>query len=213
MHKSILLCLSIHSKSLYLSLIVGAFISIQLLGCTYTPKAASSCTERDWYEVGRHDGSQGRTMDRWNGYQIQCKNTLSDHTLMVYTNGRNAGLVEYCLPENALQLGLTGLSYLFVCPTTSEAKFLAAFKRGQEMREAEKEHQRFKRDQMESSEAFERQRQRDQESAKQALEKAIEQAEDAHKRSMEEADAAHKRAMEEANALHKKADEAPAIAQ
>lgn len=105
-------------------------------GCTSAPERVS-CAQRDWYESGRHDGAQGATLDRLAKYKVECGNEFNSAWESLYTNGRNAGLVEFCAPDNAFQLGRSGISYLYVCPSTVEELFLSAYRKGQEARQLE----------------------------------------------------------------------------
>lgn len=128
-----------------LSLSLIATISMALAGCTTTPatKQTSSCEQKDWYEIGRHDGAQGTTLDAVNKYREQCPAEFSSNIETMYTNGRNAGLIEYCAPENAHELGRMGLSYKYVCPSTTEPEFLAGYRRGEAARKLEIENQKI----------------------------------------------------------------------
>src|SRR3954469_4991476 len=110
---------------------VGAALVVSACA-SKTEKA--SCERRDWYELGRRDGSQGLPLDRMIEYKKECGEQFNSSGETVYMNGRNAGLVEFCLPENAYELGLMGMSYLFVCPSTMETDFLASFRKGQQAR-------------------------------------------------------------------------------
>lgn len=111
-------------------------IPLVIAGCTSTAERVS-CAQRDWYESGRHDGAQGATLDRLARYKVECGNEFNSAWESLYTNGRNAGLVEFCSPDNAFQLGRMGLSYMYVCPSTVEELFLNAYRKGQEARRLE----------------------------------------------------------------------------
>ena len=93
-----------------------------------------TCAQRDWFEIGRRDGSQGAPKERLATYKQECKGDFGAGWETVYLNGRNAGLVEYCASENAFELGRMGLGYLYVCPSMTEPDFLAAYRRGQATR-------------------------------------------------------------------------------
>ncbi len=110
--------------------------------CTSTPEKVS-CGQRDWYESGRHDGAQGATLDRLAKYKVECGHEFNSTWESVYTNGRNAGLVEYCASDNAYELGRMGIAYVYVCPSTVEAEFLAGYRRGQQARELEIANQKL----------------------------------------------------------------------
>lgn len=115
-----------------------AIVSLFVGGCAVKPeKLALTCQQRDWYEIGRRDGAQGASLDRLARYKSDCKGTFDAKLETIYLNGRNAGLVEYCLPENAFETGRMDLSYQHVCPTIMEKDFLSAFKNGQTARSLE----------------------------------------------------------------------------
>jgi hypothetical protein len=120
-------------NSVRLSLTLGAIFA--LTGCA-TSKAdkAAACAQKDWYEIGRRDGAQGKTEDRLAQYRKDCRMAEEGQWTAMYTNGRNAGLVEYCAPDNAFELGRAGISYLYVCPSTVEPGFLQSYRRGQQAR-------------------------------------------------------------------------------
>ena len=63
-------------------------------------------------------------------YKRDCRGDLQGNNETIYLNGRNAGLVEYCHPDSAFQLGRAGQPYNHVCPETVELPFLAAYGRG-----------------------------------------------------------------------------------
>lgn len=112
----------------------AAFLALGMgAGCTSQSERAA-CGARDWYELGRRDGSQGLGPERWQEYARQCPAGLGGDSETVYRNGRNAGLVEYCQPENAYELGKMGLAYGYVCPSTMEPQFLTAYRKGQQTR-------------------------------------------------------------------------------
>lgn len=91
-----------------------------------------SCGQVDWYELGRRDGAQGVPVERLEERRKTCqKETFAAEWETVYTNGRNAGLIEYCSIENGYELGRQGLAYFYVCPSTMEPEFLTGYRRGQ----------------------------------------------------------------------------------
>jgi hypothetical protein len=103
-------------------------------GCASSSSGKLVCAQRDWYELGRRDGSQGATLERRADYRKECGSDFENQFSTVYENGRNAGLVEYCQPDSAFQLGRMGLAYMYVCPSTMESPFLSAYRRGQQAR-------------------------------------------------------------------------------
>ena len=112
-------------------------------GCASKPTVAG-CEQRDWFELGRRqDGAQGATEDQLSKHARSCGKEFRPDWETMYTNGRNAGLVEYCTPENAFELGKMGLAYMFVCPSTVEPQFLSGYRKGQRARELEIENKKL----------------------------------------------------------------------
>lgn len=123
-------------------LILAAGLPLLAAGCAGRAEKVS-CDARDWYETGRRDGSQGATMDRLVNYKRECGDQFAAFSETMYTNGRNAGLVEYCAADNSYELGRMGIAYHYTCPSTMEPDFLAGYRRGQEARKLEMENQKL----------------------------------------------------------------------
>ena len=123
------------------------FAALLLLfsGCVTDPKVADKpvCAQTDWYELGRLDGAQGSPVDRFRAHQKGCPKDFRTDWETMYTNGRNAGLVEFCDPRNGYELGRSGQSYFYVCPSTVEKPFLASYQKGQLARELEIKNQKL----------------------------------------------------------------------
>ena len=103
----------------------------------------ASCEQADWNELGRRDGSQGNPTDRLTAHQKECAKQSNPEWETIYTNGRNAGLVEYCETKNAYELGRMGVAYYYVCPSTVEPGFLVGYRKGQQAREIEVANQKL----------------------------------------------------------------------
>jgi len=136
----------------HISGILGRPLVALILGCGLSACASktivpvgkiSSCEQADWYELGRRDGSQGTPTDRLSAHQKECAKASSPDWETIYTNGRNAGLVEYCDPKNAYELGRMGVAYYYVCPSTVEPQFLTGYRNGQQARELEMQNQKI----------------------------------------------------------------------
>ncbi len=122
---------------------IGLGFSLLLAaGCALTTDTVQ-CSKRDWYELGRRDGAQGQALDKIDQYAGECGRSSMSEWQTIYVNGRNAGLVEYCLPENAFELGRTAIPYWNVCPSTSEPSFLAAYRKGQNSLALESENRKL----------------------------------------------------------------------
>ncbi len=119
------------------------FTFLSLAACASRPADKASCDQRDWFELGRHDGAQGATEDILNRHSKDCRKQFRSDWETMYANGRNAGLVEYCSPDNGFQLGKMGIAYMYVCPSTMESKFLSSYRKGQRARELEIENKKL----------------------------------------------------------------------
>jgi hypothetical protein len=116
-------------------ILLAAGTAVCLGACTTaTKQAKASCQQRDWYEVGRRDGAGGAGTNRLHQYKMECGEGFSTSYETLYMNGRNAGLVEFCMPENAFELARMGINYLYVCPSTMEEDFLTSYRKGQQAR-------------------------------------------------------------------------------
>jgi hypothetical protein len=127
--------------------LLALVLGFALTACSSVQKAPepekATCEQADWYELGRRDGSQGTPTDRLTAHQKECAKLSNPDWETIYTNGRNAGLVEYCDPKNAYELGRMGVAYYYVCPSTVEPPFLAAYRKGQQAREIEIANQKL----------------------------------------------------------------------
>lgn len=119
------------------------FLLLTLSACASKSTDLATCDQSDWYELGRRDGSQGISSDRLERHQKRCDKGFRSDWETMYTNGRNAGLVEYCEAKNGYDLGRMGIAYLYVCPSTVEPQFLTAYRRGQQARDLELESKKL----------------------------------------------------------------------
>lgn len=132
-------------KSLFFTvcLLAGGLV----VGCASTAVNSSangfSCKRSDWYEIGRRDGSAGLPAKKLDSYRQSCGKRLSADDETLYSNGRNAGLVDYCTSNNAFELGRAKVTYYYVCPSTTEPNFLAAYKLGEKARNLEVQNQKL----------------------------------------------------------------------
>ncbi len=98
----------------------------------------------DWYEAGRRDGAQGQPAKDPAKLGGGCGFNATSNPYQLYSQGRNAGLSEYCTPDNAFHIGKTQLSYnKGVCPAFLETEFLSSLARGQKVSELERENHKI----------------------------------------------------------------------
>lgn len=135
--------------SLLIARIVAASPLVWLMACTQLPvpteivakpPRASTCANIDWYEIGRIDGRSGQTLDRLNELQAKCDSTPNPVQVDLYTNGRDAGLVDFCSPTGGLEAGKSDKTYRDVCPENFAPAFLSNFELGKKIRELELEN-------------------------------------------------------------------------
>ena len=120
-------------------------IIIFLASCT-TP-GPQTCQEADWYELGRQDGAKGLAMEENFHKRVKmCPKTSQQEILTLYINGRNAGLVEYCQPENGYELGKQGSPLKEVCPTDgTKNDFKEFYRKGERVRKLKEANQDLNR--------------------------------------------------------------------
>lgn len=109
------------------SLLVLLSLSV-LGGCA--SMSAEECMSSDWRTVGYEDGVMGRSGATIGNYRKACAKAGVAPDLGEYQAGREAGLREFCRPQNGYALGERGGSYQGVCPAESEPGFLAAYEEG-----------------------------------------------------------------------------------
>ncbi|MBT4760728.1 MAG: DUF2799 domain-containing protein [Bdellovibrionaceae bacterium] len=108
--------------------VIFSLISL-ISACSTGFSNKENCDHRDWFEVGRQDGSKGAQSDQFRNHVKSCK-MIKKETVSLYKTGRNAGLAIYCQPQNAYELGKLNQAYHHVCPKALEEDFLASYKKG-----------------------------------------------------------------------------------
>ena len=112
------------------------------------PKTDLTCNGIDWWEAGRTDGVIGLPLSKLQEYKNRCENaepTSGGATTVakwstyedLYKNGREAGLVDYCTPQQGVSAGRAGLAYDNVCPENLEHAFISAYAMGARIRALE----------------------------------------------------------------------------
>lgn len=90
----------------------------------------SLCANIDWYEAGRSDGSAGFVANKIDVHTSRCNSSTHPVQIDVYSNGREAGLVEFCSATGGLEAGKRGVVYEKVCPAHLEPVFLVNYDLG-----------------------------------------------------------------------------------
>jgi hypothetical protein len=133
----------------YLSAVLTT-VALLSLQCAHAPPASHelSCENFDWYETGRTDGSSGLPASTFRDRQSRCScsrstdgpNSCREQSSLnelLYMNGREAGLVLYCTPTMAFEMGKVAQPYEGVCPDHLDARFKSAYTIGQRVRSLE----------------------------------------------------------------------------
>ena len=95
--------------------------------CSYLKK---SCSDINWYEVGRQDSATGVSIkESINKKQRFC--SMQSRSLQAYQNGFFAGLREYCSFEIGYTYGLTqSLNQTNNCPEALRIDFIKGYQTG-----------------------------------------------------------------------------------
>ncbi|MBK7843267.1 MAG: DUF2799 domain-containing protein [Bdellovibrionales bacterium] len=96
-----------------------------------------ACANSDWWELGRQDGTQGEPVGKYDKRLSECQMEPDKSRENLYLNGRNAGLAEYCQPNNGFEIGRTGQFYFYVCPVDTEVDFVSHYRIGRRVYQLE----------------------------------------------------------------------------
>ncbi len=110
--------------------LVAALVVTTLTACSSTTLSENQCKANDWYTVGYADGSSGYDASRLLQHHHACVEHGVTPDRAQYTAGWDAGIAQYCTPENGFDLGESGASYNRICPAGFEHEFHAAYSDG-----------------------------------------------------------------------------------
>ncbi|UCG71626.1 MAG: DUF2799 domain-containing protein [Chromatiales bacterium] len=112
--------------------ILGLAVMVMVVqGCA--SMSGQECMVADWQAIGYEDGVRGSTADRIGNHRKACAKHGIAPDLKAYQTGREAGLREFCQPENGYNLGVRGASYSGVCPADLDVDFYAAYSDGKRL--------------------------------------------------------------------------------
>ncbi len=121
------------------------FIASALAGCATLSK--DECLQGDWWKIGLADGSQGAPLARLAEHQKACAEFGVKINSQTWLSGRKQGLLSYCQPENAFQLGRRNSGHLAGdCEPFMQNAFLMEYARGQEIYRLERDVEDKKND-------------------------------------------------------------------
>lgn len=116
------------------TLFIILVLSQGLMGCASLQKeAALSCTETNWYEIGRREGAQGLPDKASEQIKKVCEeDNEKESALAQLENGRSLGLAEFCSISNGFELGRLGQDLpKGICPNSLEDALKEGYSRGQ----------------------------------------------------------------------------------
>lgn len=104
-------------------IIVVAIMTV-LTACVSSPEQLAK--QGDWYQIGFQDGVSGHTQRSYKELTSLGAVKQAD-----YETGYSEGIDQYCNPDFAYQIGLSGQYYEGVCEGTESAqKFRMEWQRG-----------------------------------------------------------------------------------
>ncbi len=99
-------------------------LSAILVGCSASVQQLAD--DNDWYQIGYRDGIKGSTSRSYDALK-----QYGDANIVDYDQGYMEGVSEYCNPDFAYQIGLSGSYFEGVCEGTEDAqRFRMEWQRG-----------------------------------------------------------------------------------
>ena len=106
-------------------------VLLALGGCATLSE--SQCVASDWQTVGHRDGMNGVHHSQLLKHQNACVKHGITPDRDAYLAGWEAGVVQYCQPENGFAAGERGAAYAGVCPEHLANRFYAAYQDGRQL--------------------------------------------------------------------------------
>ncbi len=107
------------------------FFVFVIQGCATLSK--SECREADWEIIGLEDASNGHPLNYISEHRKSCAEHGIKPNLDQYKIGHANGVVLYCTPRKAFDLGSNGRNHQDICPAELRDAFLAAYDDGHEV--------------------------------------------------------------------------------
>ena len=106
---------------------VALVVPVALLLGACATMSPEECRTANWYEVGRQDGLDGKSLSTFDSRREACAEVKVVPDSPAYYKGRTLGLKSYCQLDNAITVGLQGGRYDRVCPPPIDAEFLRRY--------------------------------------------------------------------------------------
>jgi len=111
-------------------------IGLILASCATLEK--DQCAVANWQELGFADGQQGRPAERVASYREDCAKFGIPIDGQSYRVGWEAGIRQYCTPENGFERGINGRFARNSCPASISAQFQQPYNLGREIYELDR---------------------------------------------------------------------------
>lgn len=95
--------------------VVVAIGMSSLSGCATL--TVEECQQADWQTIGYRDGKAGQDVDYILKHNKACAKSNITPNKVLWEQGRQQGLTQYCTADNALSLGRSGYRINAVCPS------------------------------------------------------------------------------------------------
>jgi Protein of unknown function (DUF2799) len=96
-------------------------LSMMLTSCAIM--SPEECKAANWLQVGFDDGRNGAQLGSLQYRSETCAKAGVQVPIETYHSGRNAGLLHFCTPQKAVEMGLAGDDYHGQCPAQLDTTF------------------------------------------------------------------------------------------
>lgn len=110
--------------------VIASLISVSLVGCA--SMSEDECLSADWYTIGFEDGSRGYAPNHISSHRKSCAKHGVTPSFENYTKGHARGLLHYCVPNTAFNLGSQGRIFPQLCHSLSTPDMEDAFELGRD---------------------------------------------------------------------------------
>lgn len=121
------ICIKHHPWNLFRIACLLAGLAL-LSGCATLNE--DECKSADWRLIGFEDGAAGRPTAYLGKHREACAEYKITPNMDAYMRGHTEGLSQFCVPEKAYQLGISGRTYPTICPTELDGILSPAYNDG-----------------------------------------------------------------------------------
>lgn len=100
--------------------------------------SVEECLHADWYQRGIMDGEEGKSRSYVEEHAQACKEAHIVPDFGTWAKGWERGIQRFCTPTNGFERGRRGSYYNHSCPPQYESEFMAAYRQGKAIYDAER---------------------------------------------------------------------------